>query len=479
MAALLHPSKSSSLHLQSTKQTLEGLFCESCCGARKRKPYFEKLPPNEYKALQIALDVQDDEDEAKVEKQVFLKRFPPSLQPVMQRVWENMEHVDDRESVTWPSFVSAVAALLKRDSLTWTGLLDGVRGRAAASLSEASAEQDLDGQLMEDILCFCFWCAHPSMAKLPSPSPKSSGAADKLDFAPLIKAVVEQRPPRSEREDIRGFPETKVSWLASDVPCLPAAVHSRLASLLIDERPPRDMPAGLNSRIVDESLHFLIRGMDERLWSSGQWTPLFRDAVDGRCFHAFTRKLMEKPSGGMTVIIVRTKEGAILGAAYRRLCIEGAFIQDPSSFIFAVAPGLRVMRAERNSFNHIYVKTRDCSDAKGLGFGGKVGCHRLWIDSDFEKCYTLQDDPTFKSGCLLPGEGKVSFDAKRIEAWFVPLENNAQPSNGRMGRSLSDGTTYYDAKRPGRLLGRPTSGTQSAGLARSLPMDVVRQGSWP
>ena len=133
------------------------------------------------------------------------------------------------------------------------------------------------------------------------------------------------------------------AWLVEAAPCLPMSVAPRLQQAFFGS-PAQPEWKQLDSRILDMTQTFLLRGMDSRLWISDEWQPLYCDWRDGRSFSSFMRGVVHYP--GVALVLMRlSRSGIVLGAmgsAWEEG--RGKYVGGPDTLLFSLRPSLQVLR---------------------------------------------------------------------------------------------------------------------------------------
>ncbi|CAE7033721.1 tmem87a [Symbiodinium natans] len=165
------------------------------------------------------------------------------------------------------------------------------------------------------------------------------------------------------------------------------------------------------------SLHLLLRGSDARLWESEEWLPLYRDWCDGKSFNALVKgaAFYEGPA----LVLIRTRDSVLGALSTSWVEGNGKFGGSMECFLFALQPAFRVCKSSTRTGNYVYFNLRNKHYPRGLGFGGRLGFCRLWLDADFEDCYVLESDATYAPGRLLASQGglQTRFDVISVEVW--------------------------------------------------------------
>ena len=252
----------------------------------------------------------------------------------------------------------------------------------------------------------------------------------------------------------------KFPGLAAVVPALLLpSTRAHLAPVLCDPR------GGGASPILTRAGAWLLAGTlpPER---RREWTRVYSsDGGDGRSFVTFCSRVTA--SNGPLLVCVRTRGGCVLGgyvsvdAASTMRSDRADFQGDAACFVWSFGKMTKIENVNNDESpagvykstglndHHVWCANGFTSDRfpNGLGFGGRVGHHALWIDADLERghCRTgvstfgnprLIGDEAAEGGmhraCEFDGSLAGEFEVDAVEAWAVtPAATEAEPSGGR------------------------------------------------
>eukprot|EP00931_Biecheleriopsis_adriatica_P122225 TRINITY_DN97225_c0_g1_i1.p1 TRINITY_DN97225_c0_g1~~TRINITY_DN97225_c0_g1_i1.p1 ORF type:complete len:461 (+),score=81.84 TRINITY_DN97225_c0_g1_i1:62-1444(+) len=368
----------------------------------------------EYDALRRALHVTEDEPHARVELAAFMNCFPDHLCSLVQPVFFQLGQERLGEgTAAWGNLVAGLSRQMKEGGLSWRELLQ------AWSESSSPSDGGPEGQWLEQELelylelaaSLCFWSAYPERSPASSGEESSQKDASPKELVAVLHA--------GALASLGGTPCTATSvasWLEDSAPMLPRAVGPAFSRALLNS-PVMTIPA-VESKILNASTILLLRAADARLWESSDWVPLYRDWCDGRSFNALVKGALHYE--GPALLLLHTDQGQVLGAL--STCwseLNGKYGGTSESFLFALSPTFTLCRGNSRSGNYVYFNSRNKHVPRGLGFGGQVDFCRLWLDVDFEDCYTLESDATYGTGMLLPSSGglQTRFQVASIEVW--------------------------------------------------------------
>ena len=253
----------------------------------------------------------------------------------------------------------------------------------------------------------------------------------------------------------------KFPGLAAAVPALLLpSTRAHLAPVLCDPR------GGGSSPILTRAGAWLLAGTlpPER---RREWTRIYTsDGGDGRSFVTFCARVTA--SNGPTLVCVRTRGGCVLGgyvsvdAASTMRSDRADFQGDAACFVWSFGEMTKIENVEGNdeespagvykstglNDHHVWCANGFTSHRfpNGLGFGGRVGHHALWIDADLERGHCRAGVSTFGNRRLIGDEaaeggrhqglfdGSLAgeFEVDAVEAWAVTAAaTEAEPSGGR------------------------------------------------
>lgn len=313
--------------------------------------------------------------------------------------------------------LQAVVAGLSRvmtSGTTWCELLSALAGSDAEKV----------GASVELAAALCFWCAHPDLAP--------ASAAGEEDLAAGVVAAL--RPPspevaaglRNDDDDGDGEGggsaagvERTAQHLEGVAPCLPQAVGHCLAAALLG-RPPPAAPPQLDSKILSRGHAFALGGMTSQMAAAERWQPLFRDWQDGRSFREMLRGVLHY--AGLAVLVLQAETGQIFGGVSNGWEDKsGKYGGTSECLLFALEPTMRVLRPQGASESYAYLNARNEYAPRGLGFGGRLECFRLFLDSDLNSCTVTSGDATYgnRKKLLPSSEFQKQLRISRIEVWGI------------------------------------------------------------
>ena len=178
---------------------------------------------------------------------------------------------------------------------------------------------------------------------------------------------------------------------------------------------PLDLTRDSPRRLVTPFVAWFLSGGMPSEWR-GAWRRLFDSDVDGLSFQTFLSRVVDQ---GPALVAVRTRAGDVLGGvSSESLTSKPEFFGDARSFVFALGraepdrsvdgdPPAEVGAhpASGRNENFAWCASGFASERfpNGVGFGGQVGHHSVWIDADFEAGHSRSSAATFGAPRLLSG----------------------------------------------------------------------------
>lgn len=158
-----------------------------------------------------------------------------------------------------------------------------------------------------------------------------------------------------------------------------------------------------------------------------QWHRLYSSFMDGRSFNRLKCAVLGYQ--GPTVVVIRTTVNHVIGAlGDTKWLDERNFNGTAESFLFALAPAVKVHKPTGGESNFVYLHTKDRRGIldpqhnglpHGIGFGGSLSEPRLFVPESLEQCKAGYLDGTYEPGDILPPETLEQFEIASIEIWAV------------------------------------------------------------
>jgi len=215
----------------------------------------------------------------------------------------------------------------------------------------------------------------------------------------------------------------------------------------------------LDESILKEEMIYALSRSKQCL--RNEWQSLFSSSVQGLSFELLAKSLIGYE--GPTMIVIKDTCGNVFGAFTTTTWKEDTrFYGDSNSTLFAIWPRFLALPARVSSaedaqhFQYLNVKSR--TKEHGIGFGGRDGALRLWLDSNFEACVARSIDYTYEKGALRVKTGKSTeddfeinkeeFSVYRLEAWGFGGKSalDAQKQKQKETAELIQGRRQVDKK---------------------------------
>ncbi|CAA9989898.1 krox-like protein, putative [Plasmodium knowlesi strain H] len=196
------------------------------------------------------------------------------------------------------------------------------------------------------------------------------------------------------------------------------------------------------SKILTDEIIFTLRQCSP-CFMNNAWFRLYASWKQGTSFNRFISSLFYYESP--IVIVIKTKDNQILGAVCTTPLKDSHLFQGSSNdFLFSAHPVFRIIRSNQFGTNYVYLNSKNSFYPKGLGFGGRTECFRLFLSDEFKESYCTQSDYTYKSGHLY-------FPHYQKEGCVGRSDNNKESSNkkattphGMNSRNVSNTRSAYD-----------------------------------
>eukprot|EP00047_Mylnosiga_fluctuans_P015654 m.48183 g.48183 ORF g.48183 m.48183 type:complete len:441 (+) comp6020_c1_seq1:53-1375(+) len=187
-----------------------------------------------------------------------------------------------------------------------------------------------------------------------------------------------------------------------------------------------------NSIIAAEQIHCLQSWLplSYRPTPRRAWTLEYSSALHGASFSAFRGTLLKC---GATIIIVRDRDGHVFGSfTSEAWALRATFAGTEPCFLFSLAPAIAHYRPTNFNKNFQYFSSGLTKYPTGLGLGGQLGFHGIWIDGAFGTghCRGRPTCSTFGNPQL---SMKEEFEIDLIEIW----ELSPRPDDGKGGKKKS------------------------------------------
>ncbi|KAG5899547.1 hypothetical protein JTB14_008233 [Gonioctena quinquepunctata] len=161
-----------------------------------------------------------------------------------------------------------------------------------------------------------------------------------------------------------------------------------------------------------------------------EWRFLFSSEIHGESFSTLIGRIVNQ---GPSVLILEDKNGYMFGSfAPANWDLSPKFFGDDSSFLFTLAPRMRVYPSTGYNQHFQYLNSNQQTMPNGLGMGGQHGYWGLWIDSEYGNGHTSQTCTTYTGYQQMSHLKEFTF--RHLEVWSLdqpPL--TAQEKGERVG----------------------------------------------
>ncbi|SBT40635.1 krox-like protein, putative [Plasmodium ovale wallikeri] len=153
------------------------------------------------------------------------------------------------------------------------------------------------------------------------------------------------------------------------------------------------------SKILTDEIVFTLRQCSS-CFTNNEWYRLYASWKQGTSLNRFISSLSYYPSP--IVIVIKTNDNQILGAVCTTTPLKDSHLFQGCSndFLFSAHPVFRIIKSNQFGTNYVYLNSKNTFYPKGLGFGGRTECFRLFLSDEFKESYCTQSDYTYKSGHL-------------------------------------------------------------------------------
>nr|XP_023015040.1 TLD domain-containing protein 1 [Leptinotarsa decemlineata] len=144
-----------------------------------------------------------------------------------------------------------------------------------------------------------------------------------------------------------------------------------------------------------------------------EWRFLFSSEIHGESFSTLIGRIVNQ---GPSVLIVEDKNGYMFGGfAPANWELSPKFYGDDSSFLFTLAPRMRVFPSTGYNQHFQYLNLHQQTLPNGLAMGGQHGYWGLWIDSEYGKGETSQSCTTYTGYQQMSLSKEFTF--RHLEVW--------------------------------------------------------------
>lgn len=179
-----------------------------------------------------------------------------------------------------------------------------------------------------------------------------------------------------------------------------------------------------------------------------EWRFLFSSEIHGESFSTLIGRIVNQ---GPSILIIEDKNGYVFGGfAPVNWSLGPKFFGDDSSFLFTLAPRMRVFPSTGYNQHFQYLNLHQQTLPNGLGMGGQHGYCGFWLDEEYGKGHTSESCTTYTQYFQM--SHTKEFEYRHLEVWGLgtaPL--TPQERGERVGMSILDGN--QDSKAMLKLAG--------------------------
>jgi hypothetical protein len=195
-----------------------------------------------------------------------------------------------------------------------------------------------------------------------------------------------------------------------------------------------------------------------------EWRFLFSSEIHGESFSTLIGRIVNQ---GPSVLVVEDRNGYMFGGfAPANWSLSPNFFGDDSSFLFTLAPRMRIFPSTGYNQHFQYLNLHQQTMPNGLAMGGQHSYCGLWIDSEYGKGHSSESCTTY-SGYQQMSYSK-DFSFRHLEVWGLgapPL--TPQEKGERVGMSA---TSVLDGNAESKTMLKMAGRTiHSEGLRDSPP----------
>ncbi|KAF2892482.1 hypothetical protein ILUMI_13701 [Ignelater luminosus] len=167
-----------------------------------------------------------------------------------------------------------------------------------------------------------------------------------------------------------------------------------------------------------------------------EWRFLFSSEIHGESFSTLIGRIVNQ---GPSVLVVEDRNGHMFGGFAPASWLLGPkFYGDDSSFLFTLAPKMRVFPSTGYNQHFQYLNLHQQTMPNGLAMGGQHGYCGLWLDHEYGKGHTSETCTTY-SGYSQMSYSK-EFQYRHLEVWGLGAPPPTPQERGeRVGMSVLEG----------------------------------------
>ncbi|XP_065167245.1 MTOR-associated protein MEAK7 [Atheta coriaria] len=183
-----------------------------------------------------------------------------------------------------------------------------------------------------------------------------------------------------------------------------------------------------------------------------EWRFLFSSEIHGESFSTLIGRIVNQ---GPSVLILDDMNGCIFGGfAPSNWALGPNFFGDTSSFLFTLAPKMRVFESTGYNQHFQYLNLYQQTMPNGLAMGGQHGYCGLWLDEEYGKGHTSESCTTYKEYTQMSQTKEFQF--RHLEVWGLGQPPPTPQERGERvpGMSVLDGNPENKAllKMAGRTI---------------------------
>ncbi|XP_072388479.1 MTOR-associated protein MEAK7 [Diabrotica undecimpunctata] len=146
-----------------------------------------------------------------------------------------------------------------------------------------------------------------------------------------------------------------------------------------------------------------------------EWRFLFSSQIHGESFSTLIGRIVNQ---GPSVLVVEDSNGYTFGGfAPANWELNAKFFGDDSSFLFTLAPRMRVFTSTGYNQNFQYLNLHQQTLPNGMAMGGQHGYWGLWIDSEYGSGQSSPTCTTYRSYNQLSHAKEFTF--RHMEVWGI------------------------------------------------------------
>ncbi|XP_050297329.1 MTOR-associated protein MEAK7 [Anthonomus grandis grandis] len=176
-----------------------------------------------------------------------------------------------------------------------------------------------------------------------------------------------------------------------------------------------------------------------------EWRFLFSSEIHGESFSTLIGRIVNQ---GPSVLVLEDRSGYIFGGfAPANWALGPNFFGDDSSFLFTLAPRMRVFPSTGYNQHFQYLNLHQQTMPNGLAMGGQFGYCGLWIDAEYGKGHSSESCTTYGSYQQLSHTKEFHF--RHMEVWGLGQPPPTPQEKGERvtgkGGSILDGNAESKA----------------------------------